>query len=306
MKIYENLTELIGNTPLIKINKINDGNAQICVKAEYFNPTNSVKDRAAYYMLKCAFEEGKIDKDTVIIEPTSGNTGIGLAMCAAVYGMKLILTMPESMSEERKKILRGFGAELILTPAKAGMQGAVDEALNLMMKYQNSFMPSQFTNPNNSKIHYLTTAEEIWADTDGKVDVFVSAFGTSGTLTGVSKRLKELNPNVYTVGVEPFESPLLTEGKAGSHGIQGIGANFVPEILDKNVVDEFMDIKTEDALKYAKLCATKEGILCGISSGAALCGAIELSKREEFKDKLIVVILPDFGERYLSTKLFEN
>ena len=242
----------------------------------------------------------------MIIEPTSGNTGIGLAMCAAVYGMKLILTMPESMSEERKKILRGFGAELILTPAKAGMQGAVDEALNLMMKYKNSFMPSQFTNPNNSKIHYLTTAEEIWADTDGKVDVFVSAFGTSGTLTGVSKRLKELNPNVYTVGVEPFESPLLTEGKAGSHGIQGIGANFVPEILDKNVVNEFLDVKTEDALKYAKLCATKEGILCGISSGAALYAAVQLSKREEFKDKLIVAILPDFGERYLSTKLFEN
>lgn len=306
MKIYENLTELIGNTPLVRINKINGGNAQICAKAEYFNPTNSVKDRVAYYMLRCAFEQGEIDKDTIIIEPTSGNTGIGLAMCAAVYGMKLILTMPESMSAERKKILRGFGAELILTPAKAGMQGAVDEALNLMMKYKNSFMPSQFTNPNNAKIHYLTTAEEIWADTDGKVDVFVSAFGTSGTLTGVSKRLKELNPNVYTVGVEPFESPLLTEGKAGSHGIQGIGANFVPEILDKNVVDEFMDVKTEDAIKTAKGCAQKEGILCGISSGAALYGAIQLSKREEFKDKLIVVILPDFGERYLSTKLFEN
>lgn len=305
MKIYENLTELIGKTPLVKINKINDGGADIVVKAEYFNPTNSIKDRASYYMLKCAFEEGQIDKDTVIIEPTSGNTGIGLAMCAAVYGMKLILTMPESMSEERKKILRGFGAELILTPAKSGMQGAVDEALNLMMKYKNSFMPSQFTNPNNSKIHYLTTAEEIWADTDGKVDVFVSAFGTGGTLTGCAKRLKELNPDIYTVGVEPAESPLMTQGKTGSHGIQGIGANFVPEILDKNVVDEFFDVKTDDAINTAKDCAVKEGLLCGISSGAALYAAIELSKREEFKGKLIVAILPDFGERYLSTKLFE-
>lgn len=301
-----NITELIGKTPLVKINKINEGKAEIYAKLEYFNPSGSVKDRPAFYMLKCAIEEGRVNKDTVIIEPTSGNTGIGLAMCAAQAGLPIILTMPESMSEERKKILRGFGAKLVLTPAKAGMQGAVDKALELLVEYPNSFMPSQFTNSNNPKYHYITTAEEILADTEGEVAAFVAGIGSGGTITGVSKKLKEHNPNVYIVGVEPKESPLLTEGKAGSHGIQGIGANFIPEVLSTEFVDEIMDVPTEDAIKTAKASGHKEGILCGISSGAALYAANELSKRPEFEGKVIVALLPDFGERYLSTKLFEE
>lgn len=305
MKV-NNITELIGRTPLVKINKINDGNAELYAKLEYFNPSGSVKDRAAFYMLKCAIDEGKINENTVIIEPTSGNTGIGLAMCAAQAGLKIILTMPESMSEERKKILKGFGAKLVLTPAKAGMQGAVDKALELLIENPNSFMPSQFTNPNNPKIHYITTAEEILADTDGEVAAFVAGIGSGGTITGVSKKLKEYNPNIYTVGVEPKESPLLTEGKAGSHGIQGIGANFVPDVLSTEFVDEIIDVPTEEAIKTAKACGHQEGILCGISSGAALYAANELSKRPEFEGKVIVALLPDFGERYLSTKLFEE
>ncbi|MGN0004603.1 MAG: cysteine synthase A [Candidatus Gastranaerophilaceae bacterium] len=305
MKV-NNITELIGRTPLVKINKINEGNAEIYAKLEYFNPSGSVKDRAAFYMLKCAIDEGKVNEDTVIIEPTSGNTGIGLAMCAAQAGLKIILTMPESMSEERKKILKGFGAKLVLTPAKAGMQGAVDKALELLVENPNSFMPSQFTNPNNPKIHYITTAEEILADTDGEVAAFVAGIGSGGTITGVSKKLKEHNPNIYTVGVEPKESPLLTEGKAGSHGIQGIGANFVPDVLSTEFVDEIIDVPTEEAIKTAKACGHQEGILCGISSGAAHYAANELSKRPEFAGKVIVALLPDFGERYLSTKLFEE
>lgn len=305
MKV-NNITELIGRTPLVKINNINDGNAELYAKLEYFNPSGSVKDRAAFYMLKCAIDEGKINENTVIIEPTSGNTGIGLAMCAAQAGLKIILTMPESMSEERKKILKGFGAKLVLTPAKAGMQGAVDKALELLIENPNSFMPSQFTNPNNPKIHYITTAEEILADTDGEVAAFVAGIGSGGTITGVSKKLKEYNPNIYTVGVEPKESPLLTEGKAGSHGIQGIGANFVPDVLSTEFVDEIIDVPTEEAIKTAKACGHQEGILCGISSGAALYAANELSKRPEFEGKVIVALLPDFGERYLSTKLFEE
>ena len=305
MKV-NNITELIGNTPLVKINRINDGKAEIYAKLEYFNPSGSVKDRPAYYMLKCAIDEGLVNKDTTIIEPTSGNTGIGLAMCAAQAGLKIILTMPESMSEERKKILKGFGAKLVLTPAKAGMQGAVDMALELLAKNENSFMPSQFTNQNNPKVHYLKTAEEIIADTNGEIAAFIAGIGSGGTITGVSKKLKEYNPNIYTVGVEPKESPLLTEGKAGSHGIQGIGANFVPENLNMNYVDTIIDVPTEEAIKTAKACGHQEGILCGISSGAALYAAKELSKRPEFEGKTIVAILPDFGERYLSTKLFEE
>lgn len=301
-----NITELIGKTPLVKINKINEGKAEIYAKLEYFNPSGSVKDRPAYYMLKCAIDEGLVNKDTTIIEPTSGNTGIGLAMCAAQAGLQIILTMPESMSEERKKILKGFGAKLVLTPAKAGMQGAVDMALELLAKNENSFMPSQFTNQNNPKVHYLKTAEEIIADTNGEIAAFVAGIGSGGTITGVSKKLKEYNPNIYTVGVEPKESPLLTEGKAGSHGIQGIGANFVPENLNMNYVDTIIDVPTEEAIKTAKACGHQEGILCGISSGAALYAANELSKRPEFEGKTIVAILPDFGERYLSTKLFEE
>lgn len=306
MKTYDGITELIGKTPLVKIKNINTGKAEIYAKLEYFNPSGSVKDRAAFNMLDCAIKDGLVNKETVIIEPTSGNTGIGLAMCCAEFGLKMILTMPESMSEERKKILKGFGAKLVLTPAKEGMQGAVDKAKELLKEYPNSYMPSQFTNPNNSNIHYMTTAEEIFEDTDGIVEAFVAGIGSGGTISGTSKKLKELNPKIYSVGVEPAESPLLTKGAAGPHGIQGIGANFVPEILDRKVIDEIIDVKTDDAIKMAKECATKEGILCGISSGAALYAANELSKRSEFENKIIVVLLPDFGERYLSTKLFED
>lgn len=306
MRVYDNITKLIGDTPLVKINRINTGYAEIYAKLEYFNPSGSVKDRPGFYMLHKAIKEGTVNGDTVIIEPTSGNTGISLAMCCAQAGLKLILTMPESMSAERRKILKGFGAELVLTPAKEGMQGAVDKALDLMTKYTDCYMPSQFTNTNNPASHYLTTAEEIWQDTDNKIDAFVSAVGSGGTVTGTAKKLKEYNPLIYCVGVEPAESPLLSEGKSGSHGIQGIGPNFIPDILDVKLLDEIIKVKTADAVKTAKECARKEGILCGISSGAALYAALELSKRNDFSMKKIVVILPDFGERYLSTSLFED
>lgn len=304
MKIFNNITELIGGTPLVKINSINPGKANILAKLEYFNPSGSVKDRAASYMLTCASGNGSINKNTLIIEPTSGNTGIGLAMFCAAKGMKLVLTMPESASIERRKILKAYGAKLVLTPAKNGMQGALDKALDILEKTDNSFMPSQFTNPDNVKIHELTTAEEIYSDTDGSVDVIVAGIGSGGTITGISKKLKSYKPSVYSVGVEPAESPLLSQGKAGSHKIQGIGANFVPEIFDKKYVDEIFTVRGDDAMKTARECAEKEGILIGISAGAALKTAFELSKRQEFEGKNIVVIFPDSGERYLSTELF--
>lgn len=304
MKIFNNITELIGGTPLVKINSINPGKANILAKLESFNPSGSVKDRAASYMLTCALGDGSVNKDTLIIEPTSGNTGIGLAMFCAAKGMKLVLTMPESASIERRKILKAYGAKLVLTPAKNGMQGALDKALDILEKTDNSFMPSQFTNPDNVKIHELTTAEEIYADTDGSVDVIVAGIGSGGTITGISKKLKSYKPSVYSVGVEPAESPLLSQGKAGSHKIQGIGANFVPEIFDKKYVDEIFTVRGDDAMKTARECAEKEGILIGISAGAALKAASELSKRPEFEGKNIVVIFPDSGERYLSTELY--
>lgn len=306
MKIFNNISELIGKTPLVRINKVNPGVANIIAKLEYFNPSNSVKDRAAKYMLDQAELEGLIDSDTVIIEPTSGNTGIGLAMCCAQKGLKIILTMPESMSEERKKMLKGYGAELVLTPASEGMKGAVDKAIEISESYEKSFIPSQFKNIYNPKIHELTTAEEIWEDTDGKVDILVAGIGTGGTVSGVARRLKQYNPNIFTVGVEPEESPLLSKGYASPHGIQGIGANFVPDNYDSNVVDLIISVSTEDSIKVAKLLARNEGILCGISSGAAMKAAFDLSLQEENKDKNIVVILADYGERYLSTKLFED
>ena len=306
MKIYDNIIQLIGNTPLVKINKINPGVATIVAKLEYFNPANSVKDRPAMNMLKMAEQQHLVNEHTLIIEPTSGNTGIGLAMCCAQKGLRIILTMPESMSLERRKMLAGYGAELILTPAALGMQGAVDKAIELNELYTNSFIPSQFTNKYNTEIHELTTAEEVWNDTDGKVDIFVAGIGTGGTISGAGKKLKNYNPNIKTCGVEPAESPLITQGKASPHGIQGIGANFIPEILDISVIDEMQTITTEDAIACAKMLAKKEGLLCGISSGAAMQAAINLSNRPENKGKLIVVILPDYGERYLSTKLFEE
>ena len=305
MKIFENVEELIGNTPIVKINKINDGKANVFAKLEYFNPSNSVKDRAAKAMLDDAKEKGLIDDNTVIIEPTSGNTGIGLALCCAVEGRKLILTMPESMSEERKKMLVGYGAELVLTPKETGMKGAVDRANELLKEYDNAFMPMQFANPSNPKIHEVTTAQEIWNDLEGKVDAIVAGIGTAGTLCGTARGLKNHNSNIKAIGVEPFESPLLTKGTAGSHGIQGIGANFVPDNFDKSVVDELIAIPTQKAIEISKNLATKEGMLVGISAGAVMAAAIELSERDEYKGKNIVAILPDYGERYLSTPLFK-
>lgn len=304
--IHENILELIGNTPLVKLSKINDGVAEVVVKLEYFNPGNSVKDRPALNMIEKAEKEGLINKDTVIIEPTSGNTGIGLALVCAVKGYKLILTMPESMSVERRKMLSAYGADLILTPAALGMKGAVEEALKAKEHLPNSFIPSQFSNPANPEIHETTTYEEIIKDTDGKLDIFVSAFGTGGTVSGVGKKLKEYNNDIKIIAVEPAESPLVSRGTAGSHGIQGIGANFIPQNLNREVIDEVMTVTTEQALKTAKLLSRKEGICCGISSGANVYCALELSRKPENKGKRIIAMTCDYGERYISTKLFSD
>ena len=305
MKIAENMIELIGNTPLVKINKLNKGNALIAAKLECKNPAGSVKDRPAYNMIYQAEKAGKINKDTVIIEPTSGNTGVGLAFVCAIKGYKMILTMPETMSIERRMLLKAYGAELVLTDGAKGMQGAVDKAEELHKKYPNSFIPQQFNNPANPQIHYQTTAEEIWNDTDGKVDIVVAGVGTGGTICGISKKLKEKNKNIVAVAVEPFDSQVLAGKPARPHKIQGIGANLVPENFDKSVIDEIFPVKNDDAIETAKKLAKEEGMLSGISCGASMFAALELSKRPENRDKLIVVILPDFGERYLSCGLFD-
>ena len=302
--IHENILDLIGNTPLVRLNKINNGYADVVVKLEYFNPGNSVKDRPALYMIEKAEKEGLINKDTVIVEPTSGNTGIGLALVCAVKGYKLVLTMPENMSSERRKMLAAYGADIVLTPAGAGMKGAVNEALKIADSVGNSFVPSQFSNPANPEIHEITTAQEIIRDTDGKVDIFVASFGTGGTVSGVGKALKKYNPSIKIVGVEPSESPLVTQGIANPHGIQGIGANFIPQNLNKSVIDEFMTVSTKQSIDTAIEMSKKEAICCGISSGANVCAALELSKKEENKGKLIVAMTCDYGERYLSTSLF--
>ena len=304
--IHENILGLIGNTPLVRLNKINDTNADVVVKLEYFNPGNSVKDRAALNMIEKAEKEGLIDKDTVIVEPTSGNTGIGLALVCAVKGYKLVLTMPESMSVERRKMLSAYGAEIVLTPADAGMKGAVNAALRLSEEYEKAFIPSQFSNPDNPEIHELTTAQEIIKDTDGKIDIFVASFGTGGTVSGVAKALKKFNPKIEIIAIEPEESPLITRGFSAAHGIQGIGANFVPQNLNKDVIDKFVTVSTKHAIETAIKLSQKEGICCGISSGANVYEAIELSKREENKGKLIVAMTCDYGERYLSTPLFDK
>lgn len=304
-EIYGNILELIGKTPMVKLNKINDSEAEIYLKLEFFNPAHSIKDRAALKMIEEAEKLGKIDKNTVIIEPTSGNTGIGLALVCAVKGYKIILTMPESMSIERRKMLQGYGAELVLTPKEAGMKGAVDMALELAEKYESSFVPAQFSNPDNPKSHILTTAEEIWADTGGNIDIFVASFGTGGTISGVGKRLKELNPDIKIIAIEPKDSPLVSEGKAGPHGIQGIGANFIPKNLDMSVIDEVITAEEDESIETAKLLARKEGVLCGISSGANVSGALRIAKRPKNKGKKIVTVITDYGERYLSTKLFD-
>lgn len=296
MKVYENVLELIGKTPMVKYND------NILLKLEFLNPSHSVKDRASFYMLNEAKKQGLIDKDTVVIEPTSGNTGIGLAMCCAVMGLKIIIVMPESMSIERRKMIQGYGAELVLTPKEQGMQGAVDKAKELTKQYKNSFMPMQFANMANPLAHIETTSKEIFEDTDGKVDIFVAGIGTGGTATGVAKGLKDLKPSVKVYGVEPLESPLLTEGKAGPHKIQGIGANFVPEIYKNGKLDGVMTISGDEAIEKAKYLAKNKGILAGISSGANLAAALKLS--EQNPDKLIVTVMCDFGERYLSTELF--
>lgn len=302
MKIANSVSELIGNTPLIKINKFGN-EANILAKCEFLNPSHSVKDRIALNMIESAISSNKIDKNTTIIEPTSGNTGVGLAMIAAERGLKIILTMPSSMSIERQKLLKAFGAELVLTDPKYGMQGAVDEAIRLSKEIQNSFIPSQFDNPANPNMHKRTTALEIWNDTDGKVDIFVAGFGTGGTVSGVGEILKSKNPNIKVIAVEPAKSPLISKGEAGPHMIQGIGANFIPKNLNRDIIDELFTVSNEDAIATAKALAQSEGLLVGISSGANIYAASQIAK--ENPGKTIVTILCDTGERYLSTVLYE-
>jgi cysteine synthase A len=307
MKIANDITDLIGNTPLVKINKITRGCvAKVIAKLEFFNPLHSVKDRIGYAMIKSAEEKGIINKETVIIEPTSGNTGIGLAFVCAIKGYRLILVMPESMSIERRKLLKALGAEIVLTPAEKGISGAVEKAEELNKEILNSFMPNQFKNHANPDVHYRTTAQEIWNDTDGAVDILVAGIGSGGTITGISKFLKTKKTQIKIIGVEPAKSPVLSGGQPGLHKIQGIGAGFVPEIIRFDLIDEIIKVKDEDAINTARLLTKEEGILCGISSGAAMWAGIEMAKRDENRNKMIVVILPDTGERYLSTELFED
>ena len=305
MKIYKNVTELIGRTPLMEL--LNFGkelDATILAKLEYFNPAGSVKDRVGLSMIEDAEKKGILKKGSVIIEPTSGNTGIGLACVAAAKGYKVILTMPETMSVERRNLLKAYGAEIILTDGKKGMSGAAEKAVELSKEIEGSFIAGQFENPANPKIHRETTGVEIWEDTDGKVDIFVAGVGTGGTLTGVGEYLKMKNPDIKIVAVEPLSSPLLSKGTAGPHGIQGIGANFVPKALNREIYDEIITVSDEDAMKTGKALARQEGILVGISSGASVYAATELAKRDENKGKTIVALLPDTGERYMSTEMF--
>jgi len=305
MEIAEDITKLIGNTPLVRLKKISSGlKATLVAKLESFNPLSSIKDRIGLAMIEDAEKKGLIKKDTVIVEPTSGNTGIALAFICAVKGYRLILTMPESMSLERRALLKGFGAEVVLTPAEKGMKGAVEKAEELIKKISNSFMPQQFKNPANPEIHKKTTAEEIWQDTDGRVDMVVAGVGTGGTITGVAEVIKKRKPSFKAVAVEPKDSPVLSGGNPGPHKIQGIGAGFVSEVLNLNLIDEIIPVDDQDAIEMSRRLAKEEGLLVGISSGAAVWAAVEIGKREENKGKLIVVILPDTGERYLSTELF--
>ena len=307
-RIAKKLTELIGNTPLLELenfNKQHQTQATIIAKLEYFNPGGSVKDRIGYAMIEDAEKKGLLNKDSVIIEPTSGNTGIALAFIAAAKGYRLILTMPETMSIERRNLLKALGAELVLTSGSEGMTGAIKKADALHAENQNSFIPQQFKNPANPEIHRTTTAEEIWNDTDGKVDIFVSGVGTGGTITGVGEVLKQRNPEIQIVAVEPFDSPVISGGKPGPHKIQGIGPGFIPEILNTEIIDDIILVKNEDAMRTSRDLARSEGLIVGISSGAAVYAALELAQQEENAGKRIVVILPDTGERYLSTMLFQ-
>ena len=308
MKVYNKIADTIGNTPLVElknIEKICGLKAKIIAKVESFNPAGSVKDRIGKAMIEKAEAQGLINKDTVLIEPTSGNTGIGLSMVAASKGLRIILTMPETMSIERRNLLKAYGAELVLTEGSKGMKGAIEKAQELLKEIPNAFMPSQFTNTANPEIHYLTTGPEIYNDLDGNIDYFVAGVGTGGTISGTGKYLKEHNSNVKVVAVEPETSPVLSKGTPGPHKIQGIGAGFVPDTLDTSIYDEIITISNEDAFATGRLIARKEGILVGISSGAALKAAIEIAQREGNENKTIVVLLPDTGERYLSTAMFE-
>lgn len=307
MNIAENMVALVGNTPLVRINRIAEGtHADVVGKLEFYNPCHSVKDRIGMNMIETALADGRLKQGDILVEPTSGNTGIGLAFVSAVKGIKLILTMPESMSEERKSLLKGFGAELRLTPAAKGMKGAIEEAERIIAETPNTVMLAQFDNPANPEIHRKTTAEEIWRDTDGQVDIFISGVGTGGTISGAGKRLKELNPNLKVIAVEPDASPVLSGGSPAPHAIQGIGAGFVPTVLDTEVYDEIYRVTNDEALAMAKRMLQEEGILCGISSGAIAHAAIDIAKRSENAGKRIVFIVCDTGERYLSTALFKD
>ena len=307
MKVAQNIVELIGNTPMVYLNKINkNSDSKIIAKLESFNPAHSIKDRIAFNMIDAAEKKGLISPDkTTLIEPTSGNTGIALAYISAVKGYKLILTMPETMSIERRMLLKGFGAQLVLTPGSLGMKGAIAKAAELADTTENSYMLQQFNNPANPEIHRKTTAEEIWKDTDGKIDIIVSGVGTGGTITGITQVLKARKPELKSIAVEPLSSPVLSGGNAAPHKIQGIGAGFIPEVLDLSVVDEIFKVSDDNAIETARELALQEGISVGISSGAAAYAALEIAKRPENKGKIIVVILPDSGERYISTALFQ-
>ncbi|PKL84539.1 MAG: cysteine synthase A [Ignavibacteriae bacterium HGW-Ignavibacteriae-1] len=307
MKIANNIGDLIGNTPLVRINKLTEkSKAEVVAKLEYFNPASSIKDRIAWAMITDAENMGQINKETTIIEPTSGNTGIGLAFAAAVKGYKLITTMPESMSIERRKLISGFGAEIVLTPASNGMKGAIQKAQELAYEYKNSFIPQQFQNLSNPEIHRKTTAEEIWRDTDGKIDILVAGVGTGGTITGVSEVLKARNKNLISIAVEPFESQVLAGQQHTPHKIQGIGAGFIPDILNREIIDEIIAVSSIEAIETAKRAMKEEGLLVGISSGAVLHATLQIAERPENEGKLIVCVLPDTGERYLSTDLFSE
>ena len=304
--IYKDITETIGNTPLVMLNHITESGVKVAVKLESFNPMSSVKDRIGLSMILEAERQGKIGTGSVIVEPTSGNTGIALAFVCASRGYRVILTMPESMSIERRKLLKIFGAEVVLTPASEGMRGAIEKAQEIVNSTADAFMPQQFDNPANPEIHRQTTAEEVWGDTNGEVDIFVAGVGTGGTITGVGEILKKRKPSITVIAVEPADSPILSGGKPDSHKIQGIGAGFIPNVLNMDVVDEVIQVKHEDAGTMSRRLAREEGILAGISAGAALWAGVKVAKRPESAGKLIVVVIPDTGERYLSTWLFEN